>query len=261
MAFRSAAGLRGRWRGRLRGRLRVRLRDERGQALIWGLLLMVGAILPVFVLGLGVSGVVLTRARAQAAADAAALVAASTARPQVTLNVVVDQSTCKAGPPGPAGSPPPPPKCSWSPQQTVQVSGGLGSLFVVAADGLPGWASQAGCDAMSTPAPVMPWAGLVCVSEKAAPGGTVWRYPDQGSLPYSNNAEAAAENVVPLNLPAGTPWGVVAFSTTQGSGRARIVLRARAPVSAAFVAAINGGKPEWVTAVGAATPTLQARLG
>ena len=253
MALRWAAGLRGRWR--------ARLRDERGQALIWGLLLMIGAIIPVFVLGLGVSGVVLTRARAQSAADAAALVAASTARPQVTLSVRVDQSTCKAGSPGAAGSPPPKPKCSWSPQQTVQVSGGPGALFAVANDGLPGWASQAGCDAMASPAPTMPWAGLACISETTASGGTVWRYPDQGSLPYSNNAEAAAENVVPLNLPAGTPWGVVAFSTTQGSGRARIVLRVQAPVSAAFVAAINGGKPEWVTAVGAATPTLQTRFG
>ena len=243
---------------RLAGRLRGRLQDESGQVLVWGLLFLVAVGIPLVVLAVGASELGVVRAEAQTAADAAALDAARMAHPQGALDVTYATSTCRLSYPGDGQSPVQ--ACSWSPQQTTQVSGGMASMYGGSGyAGMPEWASMAGCNAMAGRVLSMPWAGRVCIAAKAAPGTTTtWQYPDQGGLPYSYDAAAMAQQYVPPNLPAGTKWAIVAFSTTQGSGKARVVLRVQAPANTGFSALVNHGQPVWVTVAGAAQPSLHA---
>ncbi len=233
-------------------RLRARLHDETGQALVWGIIVVLFVAAPLTVLALGDSDLGVVRSQAQTAADAATLAAVGTAQPAESVSVQSYTSTCV--PPHTGTNTTSSPVCSWSGSTTATVFGSLPSLFRTV-ENMPGWASRAGCTAMAGQVPSMPWAGRACVSATKA-SSVSWQYPNQDGLPYDNAACAAADQYLAANLP-GTPYVVTNFTTTPGTGEARMVLRVEAPPNAGFFSLANHGKPVWVTVVSAARPTIQ----
>ena len=236
--------------------LRARLRDETGQALVWGIIVVLFVAAPLAVLALGDSELGVVRSQAQTAADAATLAAVDTAQPAESVSVQYDTSTCV--PPNTGNNNTSTPQCSWSGPTNTTVSGSLQSLFG-ASGAMPGWASLAGCTAMAGHVPSMPWAGRACVSATKT-SSVSWQYQNQDGLPYDNTAYAAAQQYLAANL-SGVQYMVTSFTTTPGTGEARMVVRVEAPPNAGFSSLTNHGQPVWVTVVAAARPTFQTATG
>ncbi len=202
-------------------RLRSRFADRRGQVLPWAMLFLIGVLVFLFIGGIGLGEDWMGRTALQAAADAGAVAAASTAIPTGSVTVKTQTETCIRVT---VSTKPLRTKVTCTPNAstTSTYSGGLPGLM--GQGGIePGWEVDAGCVAGTEPtsAPNPGTLGPYCRSWSIT-GGITWQYP---SL-YT--AEAAAQAAINANLGNLYPLGsvtMVSFNANDGSGQVTLVLR------------------------------------
>ena len=221
-----------------------RLRDERGQAMILAVLLIVGALLVMFIGGLGVAEDVVYHSSLQTAADAAAMAAAKTAvsTEEVTAIYYVQSCTTTRRWNGRAWVPTT--TCSDGPTETTSVTGSSMDLFTPSAglDGssIPMWAADAGCNVYRT-APASQGA-VVCVDWTLAA-------PLRWTFPHPNAAEEDAFAVLQQRMP---PAVMTSFQlSADDSGK--VYLSARLAEKANPATFLLGSIVTQVTGVGVPT--------
>ena len=194
------------------------LRDERGQAMIIAVLLIVGALLVMFIGGLGVAEDVVYHSSLQTAADAAAMAAAKTAASTEEVTATYRVQSCGTtrrwnGRAWVATT-----TCSNGPTETTVVSGPSLDLFAPSAglDGssIPTWAADAGCNAYKT-APASHGA-VVCANWTLAA-------PLRWTFPHPNAAEEDALSTLQQRMPQAV---MTSFRLSAG-GSGRVYLSAR----------------------------------
>ena len=193
----------------------IRIRDTSGQAILW-VLLVLGALMALFIGGVGLGEGHLGQATLQTVADAAADAAAQTAVPVVSATVTESAQTCKQ-------------RVNYDPRtrtfaRTQHCSAGARrqvNVLEAASDfASGGWAAAAGCSA-GAPPPDFSGTWIECMSYSGEATGR-WLFPSTGA------AEAAAQGIVQANMPQVGRLGAVslaAFSVQDGSGQAKVVLR------------------------------------
>ena len=221
-----------------------RLRDERGQAMILAVLLIVGALLVMFIGGLGVAEDVVYHSSLQTAADAAAMAAAKTAASTEEVTATYRVQSCATtrrwnGQAWVAAT-----TCSDGPTETTVVSGPSLDLFAPSAglDGsaIPNWAADAGCNAYRT-APASQGA-VVC-------SGWTLAAPPRWTFPHPNAAEEDALATLQQRMPQAV---ITSFRLSAG-GSGRVYLSARLAEKANPASFLFGPLVTRVRSVGAPT--------